>query len=75
MIPFTDGYSIRVLHTPGHTPESVVYLLTDKATNTPVQVLYNNVYNYFINLQKAWSIHRVGPTGLSWYTDNKNTHV
>ena len=38
VIPFTGRYSVRVLHTPGHTPESVVYLLTDNTNNTPIQV-------------------------------------
>ncbi|XP_064398734.1 uncharacterized protein LOC135345254 [Halichondria panicea] len=37
VIPFTGRYSVRVLHTPGHTPESVVYLLTDNTNSTPIQ--------------------------------------
>lgn len=37
VIEFTSRYSIRVLHTPGHTPESVVYLLVDKTNNNPLQ--------------------------------------
>ena len=30
VIEFTSSYSIKTLHTPGHTPESVLYLVLDK---------------------------------------------
>lgn len=33
MIDFSSRYAIRVLHTPGHTPESVVYLVVDITNN------------------------------------------
>ncbi len=39
IIPFSSRYDVKVLHTPGHTPESVVYILVDKQTdNTPLKV-------------------------------------
>lgn len=37
-IEFSSRYSIKTLHTPGHTPESVVYLVIDKEEeNKPVK--------------------------------------
>jgi glyoxylase-like metal-dependent hydrolase (beta-lactamase superfamily II) len=40
MIEFTPRYAFKVLHTPGHTTESVVYLLIDKLNdNKPLKVL------------------------------------
>lgn len=39
VIEFTSDYSIHVLHTPGHTMESVVYLVVDKKQdNRPLKV-------------------------------------
>ena len=38
MIDFSSRYAFQVLHTPGHTPESVIYLLVDKkADNKPLK--------------------------------------
>ena len=42
IIEFTSEsrYALKVLHTPGHTMESVVYLLIDKLNdNKPLKVL------------------------------------
>ena len=39
VIEFTSSYSIQALHTPGHTMESVVYLVLDKKQdNRPLKV-------------------------------------
>ena len=39
IIEFTSRYDFKVLHTPGHTLESVVYLLVDKLNdNKPLKV-------------------------------------
>lgn len=38
VIEFTSRYGIKTLHTPGHTPESVVYLVVDRANgDKPLQ--------------------------------------
>lgn len=40
VIDFSSQYAFHVVHTPGHTPESVVYLLIDKTKeNKPLKVL------------------------------------
>lgn len=40
IIDLSSQYAFHVLHTPGHTPESVVYLLIDKTKgNKPLKVL------------------------------------
>lgn len=39
MLEFTDTYSIQALHTPGHTMESVVWMVIDKSEgNKPLHV-------------------------------------
>lgn len=38
MLELSEKYAIRVLHTPGHTMESVVYVLVDKQQDKPLQV-------------------------------------
>ena len=39
VIDFSSRYSIKVLSTPGHTMESVVYLVVDKTLdNKPLKV-------------------------------------
>ncbi len=39
VIDFSSRYVIKALHTPGHTPESVVYLIVDKKDNNrPLKV-------------------------------------
>lgn len=45
MIEFTSRYAFKVLHTPGHTMESVVYLLVDKLhDNKPLKVVHVYVH-------------------------------
>ena len=49
LIDFTSRYAFKVLHTPGHTMESVVYLLVDKADdNKPLKVYNMTIYNMSI---------------------------
>ena len=39
LLDFTDTYSIQALHTPGHTMESVVWMVIDKSEgNRPLHV-------------------------------------
>ena len=45
MIELTSRYAFKVLHTPGHTMESVVYLLVDKLhDNKPLKVRSDLTY-------------------------------
>ena len=49
MIELTSRYAFKVLHTPGHTMESVVYLLVDKLhDNKPLKVYSDLTYKWVL---------------------------
>ena len=79
MIDLSSQYAVRALHTPGHTPESLVYLLVDKSSNNKPLKVY--ICNHLITaVMLYWSnaeyvVSEVAYTQYTWYELLRNVHI